>query len=124
MSRIGGETNLIVYDDVYSSMSGVSWQIRQVHRFKNNTLSTEGSISMEKNRHNLKRKKYIISVSKQQISRSYFLSFSVSPVKLFCFRFTLDNRVYSFQMGWISTNCQANIFVRYSVQSRMEIFIV
>lgn len=76
MSRISGESNLIVNDDMHCAMCSVIWKIRQVEGLKYNSLTTESSITVKKHRHDL-------------------LSLIVPAVELFSFSFALDDGIAS-----------------------------
>lgn len=48
MSRIGGETDLVVDDDVDGTVSGVVGQVGQMHRLKHDALAAECGVAVQK----------------------------------------------------------------------------
>lgn len=46
MPGIGSKSNLVIDDDVNRSVRGIIWQIWQMHRFEDDTLATEGGVSV------------------------------------------------------------------------------
>lgn len=66
MPRIGGESNLIVHNDVDGTVSRVIRQVGEMHRLENNTLTTERGVSMQENRHHLRFVKRL-KISKKKV---------------------------------------------------------
>lgn len=85
VSRISCKSNLIVDDDVNGAVCSVVGKIGQMESFVNHALSRESSVSVDQHGHHL-------------------LSFSITFVKLFGSCLALNDRVYGFQMAWISAN--------------------
>lgn len=54
MTRIGGKSNLVVDNNVDSSVSGVVRKVRQVEGLKHHSLATEGSVTMQQDGHDLR----------------------------------------------------------------------
>lgn len=47
MPRVGGESDLVVHDDVDSAVRGVGGQVRQVHGLEHHTLAGEGCVTVK-----------------------------------------------------------------------------
>ena len=48
----GGETNLVIYDDVNGSSNRVVGQVLHLHGFINDSLTRKGCVSVDKHWHN------------------------------------------------------------------------
>lgn len=53
MSWIGGETDLVVDNNVNGTMSGVVGQVGQMHCLEHNALAAECGVAVQKYRHDL-----------------------------------------------------------------------
>jgi hypothetical protein len=53
MTRIGGETNLVIGNDMNSATGRVVRQIRQSERLVHDALTGESSVTVQKDRHRL-----------------------------------------------------------------------
>lgn len=98
MTWIGGETDLVVHDNVNRTVGGVVRQIGQMHRFVHDTLTGEGSVTVQQDGHNL-------------------LTLTITAVELFGTGLALDDRIDGLQMGRVRHNGQPDVLVRDAVQT-------
>ncbi len=50
IDRVGGESNLVVDDDVDGAAGGITVELRQIQRFGHHALPGEGGVAMDQNR--------------------------------------------------------------------------
>lgn len=53
VSRVGGEADLVVDDDVNGAVRGVGGQVRQVHGLEHHALPRERRVAVQQDRHYL-----------------------------------------------------------------------
>jgi len=95
-SGVGGETNLVVDNNVNGTTSAISREVQEAKGLKDNTLTSKGSVTMEKDTHGLVTLSFVILV------------------KLNSTGLTEDNRVLSFKMGGVGNKRKVNLLTRRS----------
>jgi hypothetical protein len=98
VTRIGGETNLVVDDDVDGSVGGVVGQVRQMHCLEDDSLTAEGGVTVEHDGHDL-------------------LAFTVTAVELLGSGLALDDWIAGLQVRWIGDDSEADVLVGDAVQA-------
>jgi len=98
MPGIGGETNLVVDDNVNGAVGGVVGQVGQVEGLEHNALTAEGSITVKQHGHD-------------------FLALAVSPVELLGTSLALDDGVAGLQVRGVGNHSQADVLVGHAVET-------